>query len=80
MRKTETIKERTLPNTYEYELPGGWKVIVGKTDWDNDLLSLKVAKPNDYWFHVRGMPGSHVVLRAKPKESLIAKPSSALPP
>ncbi len=68
MDKTETTKERTLPNTYEYELPGGWQVIVGKTDWDNDLLSLKVAKPNDYWFHVRGMPGSHVILRAKPKE------------
>lgn len=30
MPKRETIKERTLPNTYEYELPGGWKVIVGK--------------------------------------------------
>ncbi len=68
MRKTETIKERTFPNSYEYELPGGWKVIAGKTDWDNDLLSLKFAKPNDYWFHVRGMPGSHVILRAKPKE------------
>ena len=68
MRKRETIKERTLPNTYEYELPGGWKVIVGKSDLDNDFLSLKVAKPNDYWFHVRGVPGSHVILRAKPNE------------
>ncbi len=68
MRKTETIKEKTLPNAYEYELPGGWKVFAGKSDWDNDFLSLKFAKPNDYWFHVRGMPGSHVILRAKPKE------------
>jgi predicted ribosome quality control (RQC) complex YloA/Tae2 family protein len=47
----------------EHELPGGWKVLAGKTDADNDYLSLKLAKPNDYWFHVRGMPGSHVVLR-----------------
>ena len=68
MRKRETIKERTLPNTYEYERPGGWKVIAGKSDSDNDFLSLKSAKPNDYWFHVRGMPGSHVILRAKPNE------------
>ena len=68
MPKRETIKERTLPNTYEYELPGGWKVIVGKSDLDNDFLSLKFAKPNDYWFHVRGMPGSHVILRATPNE------------
>ena len=68
MPKRETIKERTLPNTYEYELPGGWKVIVGKSDSDNDFLSLKFAEPNDYWFHVRGMPGSHVILRATPNE------------
>jgi len=50
---------------YEYELPGGWHVVAGKTDADNDTLSRKIAQPNDWWFHVRGMPGSHVVLRAR---------------
>lgn len=68
MRKTVTMTERVQHNIYEYELPGGWKVLAGKTDADNDFLSLKMAKPNDYWFHVRGMPGSHVILRAKPNE------------
>lgn len=38
--------------------------MAGKTDVDNDRLSLKVAGPDDWWFHVRGMPGSHVVLVA----------------
>ena len=47
----------------EYELPSGWKVLVGCTDADNDHLSLRVARPNDWWFHVRGMPGSHVILQ-----------------
>ncbi len=47
----------------EYTLPGPWQVLVGRTDKDNDYLSLKIAEPNDWWFHVRGMPGSHVVLR-----------------
>ncbi len=51
------------PRLLEYKLPGGWKVLVGRTDADNDRLSLKVAGPNDWWFHVRGMPGSHVVLK-----------------
>jgi len=68
MHKTVTMTERVQHNIYEYELPGGWKVLAGKTDADNDFLSLKMAKPNDYWFHVRGMPGSHVILRAKPNE------------
>ncbi len=53
------------PNVYEYELPGGWTVLAGKTDADNDLLSLKTARPSDHWFHVRGMAGSHVILRAE---------------
>src|SRR5919109_2974817 len=50
----------------EYVLPGGWKVLAGRTDADNDHLSLRVARPNDWWFHVRGMPGSHVVLQVPP--------------
>jgi len=56
------------PDVYEYELPGGFQVLAGKTDADNDRLSIKVAAPNDYWFHVRGMPGSHVILRVAAEE------------
>jgi predicted ribosome quality control (RQC) complex YloA/Tae2 family protein len=52
------------PAAYTYELPGGWTVLAGKTDEDNDRLSIKIAAPQDWWFHVRGMPGSHVLLRA----------------
>src|SRR5262245_20862449 len=52
----------------EYELPGGWTLLVGKSDADNDELSTRVARPEDFWFHVVGVPGSHVVLRAKPDE------------
>jgi predicted ribosome quality control (RQC) complex YloA/Tae2 family protein len=46
-----------------YALPGGWEVLAGRTDAANDELSLKIARPHDLWFHIRGMPGSHVVLR-----------------
>lgn len=47
----------------EYELPDGWQLFAGKTDSANDYVSIKLAKPLDRWFHVRGMPGGHVVLR-----------------
>jgi predicted ribosome quality control (RQC) complex YloA/Tae2 family protein len=55
-------------NITEYRITGDRVVLAGKTDDDNDYLSLKLAHPNDYWFHVRGMPGSHVILRAKDNE------------
>ncbi|MBW1988789.1 MAG: DUF814 domain-containing protein [Deltaproteobacteria bacterium] len=51
-----------------YELAGGWKVLAGRTDADNDRLSIREARGNDWWFHVRGMPGSHVVLKAREGE------------
>lgn len=48
---------------HHYVIDGGWEVLAGRTEEDNDRLSLKIAHADDYWFHVRGMPGSHVVLR-----------------
>jgi predicted ribosome quality control (RQC) complex YloA/Tae2 family protein len=55
---------RPLPSgILEYELPGEWLVFAGKTDAANDHVSTKLARQNDRWFHVRGMPGGHVVLR-----------------
>jgi predicted ribosome quality control (RQC) complex YloA/Tae2 family protein len=38
-------------------------VLVGKTARDNDILSLKLAAPRDFWFHVASESGSHVVVR-----------------
>ena len=52
----------------EYELPGGWSVMAGRTEADNDYLSIKYASPRDWWFHAHGCPGSHVLLRARDGE------------
>ncbi len=55
------------PRVLEFRVPGEWgewTVLVGLTDEDNDRLSIKMAHQDDWWFHVRGMPGSHVILRA----------------
>ncbi|MEE2886450.1 MAG: NFACT RNA binding domain-containing protein, partial [Planctomycetota bacterium] len=43
-------------------------IMVGRTNQQNDRLSLAIARGNDYWLHVgRGYAGSHVVVRI-PKE------------
>jgi len=41
----------------------GMKILVGQDDESNDLLTFKVGKANDIWFHVSGSPGSHVILQ-----------------
>ncbi|GLC41662.1 hypothetical protein PLESTB_000691300 [Pleodorina starrii] len=46
-----------------YTSPGGFTVLVGRNNKQNDVLSTQVAADDDLWFHVRGMPGSHTLLR-----------------
>ena len=53
---------------WEYLADGKWTILAGKTDADNDRLSIKEAKPKDWWFHVNGTSGSHVLLKALPNE------------
>jgi predicted ribosome quality control (RQC) complex YloA/Tae2 family protein len=43
--------------------PDGLVVLVGKTAADNDILTFKLASPRDFWLHVSGESGSHVVVR-----------------
>lgn len=57
------LPDHMRPGVFEYTLPGHWRVLAGRTAADNEYLSIQFARPNDWWFHVRGMPGSHVVLR-----------------
>ena len=42
--------------------------MLGASDADNDYVSTQVAEANDWWFHADGVPGSHVILRAKSNE------------
>lgn len=43
--------------------PDGAVVLVGRTARDNDILTFKLAAQNDFWLHVAGETGSHVVVR-----------------
>lgn len=55
----ETLKR----NAFIYYLGPEFVIIAGRTSKDNDFISMKVAGQNDWWFHVKGVPGSHVLLR-----------------
>jgi len=41
----------------------GFEILVGKADEDNDALTFGEAEPRDFWLHVAGPAGSHVVVR-----------------
>ncbi|MEO0216898.1 MAG: NFACT RNA binding domain-containing protein [candidate division WOR-3 bacterium] len=54
----------------EFILPSGARVYVGKSAESNMLLTFKYARPDDYFFHVRGYEGAHTLLRTETKKTL----------
>jgi predicted ribosome quality control (RQC) complex YloA/Tae2 family protein len=58
----ETRAQAELPFRL-FRVDGGFEVWAGKSSQNNDLLTMKHARPNDLWFHARGSSGSHVVLK-----------------
>lgn len=48
---------------YHYITNNTSDIYVGKNSKQNDYITLKLANKDDYWFHIKDLPGSHVVLR-----------------
>jgi len=48
---------------HRFVAPDGAVILVGRTAADNDILTFKLASPKDFWLHVAGASGSHVVVR-----------------
>ncbi len=44
-----------------YRSPTGMTVLVGLSAADNDIVSVKLGRPADFWFHVAGQGGAHVI-------------------
>lgn len=48
------------------ERPSGARIYVGRSPRENADVTFRIARPDDLWFHARGIPGSHVVLQPPP--------------
>lgn len=70
--KTET-KDDLSDKFKQYFINNKYRVFVGKDSKNNDLLTTKFARQNDYWFHARSVSGSHVVLRVDSTKEVIPK-------
>lgn len=63
-KKNKNSKET---NIKEYDCQG-FKIYVGKNNRENDFLTHKVARRDDYWFHIQGLPGSHVIVKTEGRD------------
>ena len=53
---------------FHYISSDGFHMYVGKNNLQNEELSFKVASGNDWWFHAKGQPGSHVIVKTNGEE------------
>lgn len=51
-----------------YVSSDGFEMFVGKNNYQNEELSFKFAGGNDWWFHAKGIPGSHVIVKTEGRE------------
>ncbi len=59
--KGAKMQPRSKP--LHYVSDDGFDIYVGRNNFQNDELTFKMAAGNDWWFHAKKMPGSHVVVK-----------------
>ncbi len=69
----EKQKARPDKGIRRYLTTGGREFFVGRNNLQNDYLTTKMAKKSDWWFHVKGAHGSHVIMLCEPGEDPDAK-------
>lgn len=66
--KKAAQKQRFVSKPFHYVSSDGFDIYVGKNNYQNDELTFKFATGNDWWFHAKGIPGSHVILKSEGRE------------
>lgn len=64
--KKRTAAQKSKP--FHYLSSDGYDIYVGKNNYQNEELTFKFATGNDWWFHAKGMPGSHVIVKSRNEE------------
>lgn len=67
-RKGGTKRVKITSKPFHYISSDGFDIYVGKNNYQNEELTFKFATGNDWWFHAKGMPGSHVIVKTNGAE------------
>lgn len=62
MKNYTASKKQPAPTVAKFQTSGGFTVLCGKNNLQNEYITHKLASKTDYWFHVKNMPGSHAVM------------------
>ena len=63
-RPSGSKRPKITSKPFHYISSDGFHMYVGKNNLQNDDLTFQFAKGNDWWFHAKGAPGSHVIVKS----------------
>ncbi len=70
-RQEKSKKRKSQKAGYKkIAIDDNWEIYIGRTSKENDTLTIRFAKPHDWWFHTRVFRGTHVILRNYNKKEL----------
>jgi len=69
-KRGNTKKEKITSKPFHYISSDGFHMYVGKNNYQNEELTFKFASGNDWWFHAKNTPGSHVIVKTEGAETL----------
>lgn len=74
LRRAPKPRPGARPGPRRFTTADGDTIVVGRSARENEHVTFHVAAPDDLWFHARGLPGAHVILKAgrHPSEASIA--------
>ncbi len=61
-------KVKITSRPFHYLSSDGFHIYVGKNNFQNEELTFQFANGGDWWFHAKGIPGSHVIVKTEGKE------------
>jgi len=61
-------KKKVTSKPFHFVSSDGFDMYVGRNNFQNEEITFKLAQGNDWWFHAKGMPGSHVIVKSAGKE------------
>ncbi|MCD7865162.1 MAG: NFACT family protein [Clostridiales bacterium] len=67
-QKSGRKKQQQKSRPWHYRSADGFDIYVGKNNLQNDELTFRFSEGNDWWFHAKQMPGSHVLVKTKTGE------------
>lgn len=66
--KNYSAQKNQAPKPLKFKTSGGYTLLCGKNNVQNDYITTKLAEKTDWWFHVKNLPGSHVLMQCGKEE------------